>query len=479
MPSSRNRAASALFLAFLLAASSVNSQTLTLADVRASTQQHVPAILRAIAANRVAAGERDAANGAFDLVFAGDSYNRLGGFWDGRVQTFKATKPVSDYGASIYSQYRLSEGNFPIYEDEFFTNTGGQFKLGVLFSLLRDRDIDARRFALADAEFSLRASEFELMLVRIGLAQEATIAYWRWAAAGQRLAIYRRLLTNALDRNVGLEREVREGARAAIFLTENQQNINRRRALVVRAERDLALAANVLSFYWRDSDGDMRTPVAGQLPMMLQQVLPTAEPETAAEVNARLESVLARHPELGVLRNAIDRSRVRIALRENSLMPRLDGYVEFAHGVGAIAEGGRSRDSTDTVVGLNFSVPIARREARARLTQERDRLSALEFQALEAADRIEQALVAFGFQRFYARELYDLATQEVAQLQTLQNAERQRFAAGASDFFLVNVREENAANSEISLLNARLDAVIADVNFEAATLDFEALDLEL
>ncbi|MEO0577746.1 MAG: TolC family protein, partial [Pseudomonadota bacterium] len=95
------------------------------------------------------------------------------------------------------------------------------------------------------------------------------------------------------------------------------------------------------------------------------------------------------------------------------------------------------------------------------------------------ADRIEQALVAFGFQRFYARELYDLATQEVAQLQTLQNAERQRFAAGASDFFLVNVREENAANSEISLLNARLDAVIADVNFEAATLDFEALDLEL
>ncbi|MEM1261084.1 MAG: TolC family protein [Pseudomonadota bacterium] len=437
----------------------------------------MPAILRALANYRVAAGERQAANGAFDLVFSGDSYNRLGGFWDGRAQTFKATKPLSDFGASVYGQYRLSDGFFPIYEDEYFTNTGGQAKLGVLFSLLRDRDIDPRRFALANAEFTLRASELELLLVRIGLAREASIAYWRWVAAGQRLDIYRRLLANAEARNDGLEREIREGARAAIFLTENLQNITRRRALVVRAERDLALAANTLAFFVREESGDMRMPESPEMPSDLGTE-PTLT-ELPTDYAAQLESVLARHPELAALQNAMARSRARIALRENSIRPRLDVNVEMAQGLGAVAEGGSSRDSTDTIVGLTFSVPFARREARARLAQERDRLAALEFESQQLRDTVEQSLVAIELQRFYALQLYELASQEVTQLTTLGEAEVRRFAAGASDFFLVNIREENTANSEIQLLNARLDAVIAAVNYEAATLDLPALGIEL
>ncbi|MEM8981703.1 MAG: TolC family protein [Pseudomonadota bacterium] len=464
-------------LGILVLLATARADELTLTEVRRSTQQHVPTILRALANLRVATGERQAAQGAFDLVFSGDSYNRLGGFWDGRAQTFKANKPISDFGASVYGQYRLSDGFFPIYEDEYFTNTGGQAKLGVLFSLLRDRDIDPRRFALADAEFTLRASELELLLVRIGLAREASVAYWRWVAAGQRLDIYRRLLANAEDRNEGLEREIREGARAAIFLTENLQNITRRRALVVRAERDLALAANTLAFFVRDQAGEMRSP---ELPEMPADLGPEPEPTALpTDYTAQLESVLARHPELAALQNAMARSRARIALRENSIRPRLDVNVELAHGLGAVAEGGNSRDSTDTIVGLTFSVPLARREARARLAQERDRLAALELETQQLRDTVEQSLVAIEVQRFYALQLYELASQEVTQLMTLREAESRRFAAGASDFFLVNIREENTANSEIQLLNARLDAVIAAVNYEAATLDLPALGIEL
>ena len=463
-----------LLLVAALPATGVAAE-LTLADVRASAQSHVPTILRALANNRVAAGERQAANGAFDLVFAADSYNYAGGFYDGLVQTAKATKPLSDFGASVYGQYRVSDGTFPVYQDEFFTNTGGQAKVGVLFSLLRDRDIDQRRFALADAELALRATEFDLLLIRIGLAQRSTIAYWRWVAAGRRLNIYRQLLDNAIARNEGLEREIRQGARAAIFLTENQQNITRRRALVVRAERDLALAAARLGFFRRSADGTMQPPAPSELPADMG-ALPALAGDSLTSA-AQIDDVLARHPQLGALRNAVSRSKLAIALRENALKPRLDVNLEVGHGLGAIAEGGSSRDSTDPIIALSFAVPIERRTARARLEQERNKLSALEFETREAADRMEQALLELGLRRTFARSLFGLATQEVEQLRTLQEAERRRFAAGASDFFLVNVREENTANSEIQLLNAQLDAVVADVNFAAATLDFAALDL--
>ncbi len=460
-----------------LLASSVSAEVLTLSDVRRATQEHVPGILRALADNRSAAEERRAAAGAFDLVFSGDSYNRMAGFWDGRAQTAKLTQPLRAMGSSLYSQYRLSDGSFPIYEDGYFTNTGGQFKLGVLFALLRDRDIDSRRFAETDAEFALRGSELDLMLVRIGLQQEASVAYWRWVAAGQRLTILRRLLQNALDRNDGLESEVRQGARAEIFLTENQQNITRRQALVARAERDLALAANTLAFYWRDENGRMQSPTNAQLPEALSEE-PLPDGAVPMQEPGLLDSVLQRHPELALIRNAMARTQARIALRENALKPQLNVSVEMAHGLGAIAEGGASRDSTDTIVGLQFSVPIQRRTAAARLEQERLRLEALEFQSREIADKIEQALSAIDLRLRYAKTLYDLAVQEFAQLETLRRAEGTRFAAGASDFFLVNVREENAANSEIQLLNATLDSVIAQVNFDAATLDMRALELD-
>ena len=226
----------------------------------------------------------------------------------------------------------------------------------------------------------------------------------------------------------------------------------------MRAERDLALAAARLGFFRRSADGTMQPPAPSELPADMG-ALPALAGDSLTSA-AQIDDVLARHPQLGALRNAVSRSKLAIALRENALKPRLDVNLEVGHGLGAIAEGGSSRDSTDPIIALSFAVPIERRTARARLEQERNKLSALEFETREAADRMEQALLELGLRRTFARSLFGLATQEVEQLRALQEAERRRFAAGASDFFLVNVREENTANSEIQLLNAQLDAVV-------------------
>ena len=151
-----------------------------------SAAKHYPKILENIAKYRAAEARTLSAEGAFDLIFEVDSYNRAEGFYDGRSLEGTASRYLnSKGGAQVYGGYKLSNGAFPIYEDKRFTNTGGQLNLGVLFSLLRDRNVDPRRFNVTDARLAAREAEFDVLLTKLGIAQKAMIAYWRWVALGQ------------------------------------------------------------------------------------------------------------------------------------------------------------------------------------------------------------------------------------------------------------------------------------------------------
>ncbi|MDP5054636.1 MAG: TolC family protein, partial [Congregibacter sp.] len=229
-------------------------------EVLAASQKHFPSILRALAQRQAAEGRVTESLGAFDLVFGADGFDRLDGFYDGTSLSGKMIKPLRPLGAQVYGEYGLSNGDFPIYEDQYFTNNGGTAKLGVLFSLFRDRDIDSRRFGQIDAELALVQAELDVLLTKVGVQQRALAAYWRWVASGQEVAVYDNLLKIALERETGLEREVSSGRRAAIFITENRQNIIRRQTLMTAARRDFEVAANQLAFYLRDEAGDPLMP---------------------------------------------------------------------------------------------------------------------------------------------------------------------------------------------------------------------------
>ena len=136
-------------------------------DVLQASESHFPSILKALADRRAAEGRVTESLGAFDIVFSADGFDRAAGFYDGTALGGKVLKPLRPLGGQLYGGYSLSNGDFPIYEDENFTNNGGTAKLGVLFSLLRDRDIDARRFGQIDAELALRQADLE----RLGIGR--------------------------------------------------------------------------------------------------------------------------------------------------------------------------------------------------------------------------------------------------------------------------------------------------------------------
>ena len=138
------------------------------AEVLAASKAHFPGILEALARRQAAAGRVTEALGAFDLVFSAAASDRVEGFYEGAAIHGKALKPLRPLGARAYAEYAISAGQFPLYEDAKFTNTGGTVKLGLLFSLLRNRDIDARRFAEIDAGLALQGADLEVLLALAG-----------------------------------------------------------------------------------------------------------------------------------------------------------------------------------------------------------------------------------------------------------------------------------------------------------------------
>jgi outer membrane protein TolC len=434
-----------------------------------------PSILEAFEREAAARGDQLAADGAFDLMLRGEVFDRMTGAWSGGFAGVEARQALRPLGAEVYTGYRVSDGRFPIYENQFNTNQLGEVKIGALFSLLRDRRIDQRRFAIEDTRLATSQANFDVMLVQLNVQHEALKAYWRWVAAGEEIRVFEELLEIAEARAIGLNRQVREGAIARIAVTENEQNLLRRRTLLEEARRNFTMASNSLSFFLRSSSGQLVVPTRAQLPSTAQiAALPDAETLIAMPRN----EVLQNRPELRTFRLAIERASNKIELRRNDLRPSLDGRVEVSRDFGAVGAGGPTFDPTDTVVGLTFSVPLQRREARGRLQRAEAELREIELREQRVADQIEVELDNILTNLGAAIRLAQLAGDEVKQANTMVQAERTRFRMGAGDFFLVNLREESAADAQVRAIRAEFSGRLAAASYNAATMNLAELGLE-
>ncbi len=448
---------------------------LTPDEVLRSSALTFPQVLEAFEREAAARADQLGADGAFDLLLKGEYYDRLSGTFSGGFAKAEARQPLRPLGAEVFGSYRLSDGRFPIYENINNTNQAGEVKVGALFSLLRNRDIDSRRFAIEDTRLAASQAQLDVLLVRLNVQHEALRAYWRWVAAGEEIRVFEELLEIAEARQVGLTREVGEGARARIALVENEQNLLRRRTLLEQARRDFLVASNSLGFYLRGENGQMVVPTREMLPD-LERMKSVARPEVLAATP--VSEVIQNRPELQTFKLALERATNRVALRQNDLQPSLNASVELSRDFGAVGDGGPTFDSTDTVVGLTFSVPLQRRTARGALQRAEAELRETELRQRRITDQITTDVANILTGLGAAIKLADLADAELKQANAMVQAERTRFRLGAGEFFLVNAREETAANARISAIRAQLAGRLAEASYNAATMNLKALGLD-
>ncbi len=443
---------------------------LTLDNVLRSSARYAPKILEALAKARAAGGRALSAEGAFDLVFQAETYSYLSGFYDGQYLNVEAIQPLANNGGRIEGGYRVSRGDFPVYNDFFFTNQVGELKVKGIYSILRDKNIDGRRFGIANTQLGQDIAGFEAVLVAIGVQQRAIEAYNQWVGSGQQVIIYRELLNLAEERQAGLKRQVQLGAQPDIILVENEQNILRRQSLLVRAETDLARASNRLSLFWRDDRGRPLQPELTQLPSNLPDIRTTSAMDVVA--------IMDRRPDLKIIENNINQARLKLQLDENELLPKFDVFAEFSNDFGALGEGGASRDGFETIVGLNFSVPLQRRGAKGRISESEAKIAGLARARQQVEESINNLVSDLDIAVNAAERLAEIAREEEIRAKKLAAGERRLFQVGASDFFLVNIREEAAANAAIRRLQAQFEVQKLHADQLAVAADTDALGLE-
>lgn len=159
-------------------------------------------------------------------------------------------------------------------------------------------------------------------------------------------------------------------------------------------------------------------------------------------------------------------------LARNNMLPLLDVQAEVSQDLG---QQQLVREQTESKLKLNLSIPLQQREAQGKIASTRAMQRMLEHER-----NILQQQLTIELQRIFndiniGEELMAITLEEMQIAKQLLKAEKSRFADGASDFFLLNIREETLAESRIRHVVAQQRYYVAISRLLATTMQTELL----
>ncbi|HJL19949.1 MAG TPA: TolC family protein [Sandaracinaceae bacterium LLY-WYZ-13_1] len=449
-------------------------QPLTVGQVWSSVERHHPTIAAARADLRAAEGERLAAEGGFDLTVSGQAWMAPAGYYNWGRAYLNLYQPTPLWGATFFGGWRIGrpfesdedvDPGIPSYYRNYETLTGGELRAGVRVPLWRDGPIDYRRRRLWRAEHAVDAYQRYTDATLLYLQYEAASAYWYWVAAGRKYEITAALLDLAEQRDTQIRARVAAGAIPAIEALENRRVILGRRRELVEARRALERAAIALSLYVRGRDGEPRVPPPARVPDF-------PEPPGPLEVDLAREirRAVSTHPTLARYEALLERQEVSVDYAENRFAPRIDVQLEASIDLG---EGNDRQQSTyeDPVVegSVLLEVPLQFREARGGIARERGELASLREDARLARNRIAAGVRDAHSAVRAAEQTVEMARETAEVATAVAEAERRRFELGATELFVVNLREQYAAQARKYLAEAEAALQVARAQWRAAT----------
>ena len=453
----------------VLANSACANQPLMIDEVLSSSLMHFPEIAKAKAAREASEASVQAALGAYDASIDNETLTRAAGYYDGRYSTTKVTKPLQDLNARVSAGYRISEGSFPLYEDYFYTNNGGEFNLEVFLSLLRNRDIDDDRLTLWNSRLNVEKAKQEEILTKLNTQSTAMKAYYEWVAAGELRRIQEALLDLSQQRQKGLKTRAKHGDIAPLTETENLQYIYRRQGQVNDAKRLFNNAASNLSFYLRDTEGHMVTADVTRHPGIFSHA-------GSMEIDTKsIEKIYLARPEFNVIETDIEKEKNILKSGENKLLPKVDLVAKAAKDMGG---GSPTRREAESIIGVNISIPLQTNAAEGTINKARATIRRLELDRQLLRDKIAQQLQYIENNYHAAQNNVGLSRQEVDIANKMTRAERQLFDQGGSDYFVLNAREEQFAQSKSKAVTAQLQLYQVLADYYAATVKLDKLMIQ-
>ncbi len=410
-----------------------------------SANKHYPKILSYYEKVNASQGSALGSLGFFDIKLKQSYVDKSRGFYDGKISDTVLEKELGFMGAKVYGGYRKSFGNFPEYEESALTNRGGEYRAGAKFSLLKDSLIDENRLGVILANLGVEESKVQLETIKKEIERDATKAYWKWVAAAKVFHIYDNLYQLSIKRQSQLEERLKKGDVAEIIVLENKKNILRRKSALVKANQDFENAAIYLSLFWRNENGTPHIPKPKQIPEIdfaLNQI-------HDSKINHDLTIALSNRPELRILKIQKEQNLSQLKYSKNLFKPQLDVDVGASKDLGG---GSASRSPSNNYVGVDFSIPLQMREAKGKSAEYDSKLKSIKYEQQLFEEKIKAELEQIKVQINSIIEMYENLSSEAKLAVLLENSEREKFKHGASNFFLVNLREQDTALSKAAAI---------------------------
>ena len=123
-----------------------------------------------------------------------------------------------------------------------------------------------------------------------------------------------------------------------------------------------------------------------------------------------------------------------------------------------------------------MSLPLQFSEARGKINSAEAKLSSIKYQTALLEDQIKVEIDQLIIKILTINEAFYLMEEEVKLAQTLQDSELEKFKQGASNFFLVNLREQENASTQASLFEVYKELQNSLVDYKLAIFDNEEIN---
>ncbi len=435
---------------------------LALTEVLAGVNNQYPPLLAALIERDIAAGRLKGAQGTFDFNVFARVFGTPAGFYESGTLDTGFEQFTGLWGSTVFGGYRLTRGDVLPDYDATRTQGAGEPRIGLRMPLLRDGAIDRRRAALYKARVDRELADPFIQRQQLDFLRAATVAYYHWQAAGERLRVAEDILRVAHDRAGALTNQVHSGLVPRIVLADNQRLVVARAIGVMQARRRFEAAALALSLFLRDPADEPLVAGRERLPAAFPVIAPPAVEQLAADIDRARE----RRPEIARLALAMNKLEMDRRLARNQMLPNLDA------GVTASQDFGREiyKDKTEFEVqaGIELRVPLQRREAKGRLAAVEGQIAQLENEQRFARDRIRNE-TRDAFSALTAAHEQTLQTRLNVQLaRELQGAEEERFRRGATDLLALQLREQTAFDAEVLAVETLAEYFRALADYRAA-----------
>lgn len=418
------------------------SRAITEKDVVDSVLKHFPLIQEAALKAQAAEGEVMAAEGAFDHKLVFKSRNRIDDTYENQYFETTIERQTALGGTSLVAGHRQGLGLFPAYDGKYKTSGAGEIFAGLSVPILRNFRTDEYRTNLRIKEIEKKQAELEVRLKKMLYLHKALGLYYKWILESQKLKINKNLYELARARHDMIEKKYRAGDIERLKVTDNLRAIDKRNSEIIKNEIELNKIRTQLSVYLRDKDG---APLA---------IPAESDPEFVLKRSERPEvNDISKNPQMSLL--DLEREKLKLE-RTNYEQSKLPGLNVELLGARELSSNGPYQDER-VQLGLKFDFPLENRKARGKTVATSYKVLALEKNGQYLKAELTQQLEFFTRASLESRARWEVTTREYESTLKLADAEKKRWGQGASDLFVVNLREQDVADVEVRRWTALYD----------------------